>query len=113
MPGRRAGFAHRLAIAGFLVCLSLVPTARASDAPPATTLPPIQVQEVQGLGCMSLGTVAGVGVWGMVYGDVITDALVTGHPLVLVPFMATAFVVGCNVGSTMAPGVLWLFNHIN
>lgn len=69
------------------------------------------MQEIQGLSCMALGTLSSLSVY--LYSDVLTEAL-TGtavNPVLLIPVLATGFAAGCGVGSTMSPGLHWIFNR--
>ena len=69
------------------------------------------LQEYQGLNCIAFGLATAAGVY--VYSDVIVEVL-TGMSVsayLLLPVLATGFAAGCSVGSTMSPGLLWIYSR--
>jgi hypothetical protein len=105
------------AIAALLVValLALAHPASAQTAPaaPSGAVGPygMAIQEWQGLSCLGIGVLGSTGVY--VYSDVLTEILtgVAANPLVLVPLLATGFVLGCTAGANMGPGLLWLYRQ--
>jgi hypothetical protein len=88
-------------------------SAQNTQGQPPLVLPrdaPMTMAEYQGLSCVALGAVTGIGTLG--YLDPIAVAA-TGFtsPLLLVPVVAAGFAVGCGVGSTLAPALLWFYRR--
>jgi len=88
------------------------PAQAAPSAGPTLPLPAdMTLQEYQGLNCIAFGLTAAAGVY--VYSDVIVEVL-TGmsvNAYLLLPVLATGFAAGCSVGSTMSPGLLWIYSR--
>ena len=82
-------------------------TAPSGLLPPADT--PMTLSEFQGLSCASLGVVAGL--IGIVYLRPIEEATHLGAAMLAAPLVATGFAVGCSVGATLAPALLWAYRH--
>jgi len=76
------------------------------DAPPSVM--PMTMSEFSGLACIGTGIVAGVAALG--YVEPVTMAA-TGLevPILMAPVIAAAFAVGCSVGGSVAPGLLWIY----
>ena len=81
------------------------PAAAAAKAPPESGM--TGVQAVGGMNCLIFGSLTAAGVY--VYSDVLMLA-VTGYvqPALLLPTMAAGFAMGCTVGNTMTPGLMYL-----
>lgn len=79
----------------------------APATPPAAWRASTTLAEIQGLSCL------GGGVFGstlsFAYSEVILGAAAGGASLALVPVMAMTFAIGCSVGATAAPGLVWLY----
>jgi hypothetical protein len=92
----------------FASAAAQTPQSQSSLLPPRDA--PMTLAEYQGLSCIGIGAVAGVGTLG--YLDPIAVAA-TGlaSPLLLVPVVAAGFAVGCSVGATIAPAFLWFYRR--
>ena len=80
-------------------------TVVAASSPAAQPAP-----EHRGVGCVVGGTIASVGVF--VYGDILAALGGEAGRALLLPAMATGFVVGCNVGASLTPGLNWIARHL-
>ena len=71
---------------------------------------PMTIAEYQGLSCIAVGIVTGIGTLG--YLDPIAAAATSvASPLLLVPVVAAGFAVGCSVGATLSPAFLWFYRR--
>ncbi len=65
------------------------------------------VTDVQGMGCIAAGAIGAIGAY--VYNDMIVAAVAASagaNPVLLLPFVASGFVTGCGVGTTVIPTLL-------
>jgi len=88
--------------------------AQQQEGQPSLMLPkdaPMTLAEFQGLGCASVGAVAGL--VALVYVGPIEEATIRISTAMLVaPVVATGFAIGCSVGATLAPAFLWAYRHV-
>jgi hypothetical protein len=101
--------------AALVVSASLVTATPAPAQAPAIATGPngMSLQEWQSLSCI-WGGALGSGL-AFFYNDIIVEAVtgaVLASDLLLVPVMATGFLAGCSVGSSAAPGLVWLYRHL-
>jgi hypothetical protein len=84
-------------------------TARGQDATGASSQE-MSVQEKQGFGCLYAGALGVLAAY--VYSDIIAVA-VSGmlNPGLLVPVLASGFVVACGVGTQATPAILRMFSR--
>ncbi len=107
---------HRRFVSAWVVVAWLTASAaQAQDtaAQPPLVLPrdaPMTMPEYQAVSCAVAGVLTSLGA--VVYLDQITAAAATvASPWLLLPVLATGFTVGCSVGSTVSPALLWLYRR--
>lgn len=74
---------------------------------PAPVRPATSLVEIQGLSCLGGGAAGSTLTFA--YSEVILGAAAGSASLALVPLMAMTFAIGCSVGATAAPGLVWLY----
>ena len=69
------------------------------------------VPETQGVGCLAGGSLAALGAH--LYSDVVALALSgVADPALAIPFVVSGFAVGCGMGATLTPTLLYIYRTV-
>jgi len=84
------------------------PSALAAAPPPPQEPANMTMSQLQGLACLGTGLFGAMVAYAYTDMLVLTGAVVVNPVAIFAPVVVTGFAFGCNIGSSVAPGLFWL-----